>query len=216
VVTIRVPLIEQRDASYDILIGPGLVGGGQLDTILRERCPAEAYAVISDSHVGKIFGEDLTTQLSAAGHRAELFTFPAGEWHKTRDTWASLSDRMLAAHFGRDCAVIALGGGVANDVGGFVAASTAHIDEADSATMHGFLVWALFVVLLVLMIALGAGAALGSAGGVLSTSVDKLTPDQIQTAGWGTVFALAIALASSILGALLATRPGVRDTFARR
>ena len=68
--------------------------------------------------------------------------------------------------------------------------------------MHGFLVWGLFVVLLVLMIALGAGSALGSATGILSTSVDKLTPDQIQTAGWGTVFALAIALASTILGAL--------------
>jgi len=101
-------------------------------------------------------------------------------------------------------------------VGGFVAASTAHIEEADSATMHGFLVWALFVVLLVLMIALGAGAALGSASGILSTSVDDLTPDQLQTAGWGTVFALVIALASSILGALLSTRPELRNAFARR
>jgi len=101
-------------------------------------------------------------------------------------------------------------------VGGFVAAWTAHIDEGDNAIMHGFLVWGLFVVLLVLMISLGAGAALGSAAGILSTSVDKLTPDQIQTAGWGTVFALAIAMASSILGALLATRPGIRDSFARR
>lgn len=101
-------------------------------------------------------------------------------------------------------------------VGGFVAAWTAHIDEGDNAIMHGFLVWGLFVVLLVLMISLGAGAALGSASGILSTSVDKLTPDQLKSAGWGTVFALAIAMASSILGALLATRPGVRDTFARR
>jgi len=101
-------------------------------------------------------------------------------------------------------------------VGGFIAAWTAHIEEADTAITHGFLVWALFVVLLVLMIALGGGAALGSAAGVLSTSVDKLTPDQLQTAGWGTVFALAIALASSILGAVLATRPGIADTFARR
>jgi hypothetical protein len=94
--------------------------------------------------------------------------------------------------------------------GGFVAAWTAHIDEADSAVMHGFLVWGLFVVLLVLVISLGAGAALGSASGVLSTAVDDLTPDQIQRAGWGTVFALAIAVASSILGALLATRDEVR------
>jgi len=101
-------------------------------------------------------------------------------------------------------------------VGGFVAAWTAHLEEGDTAITHGFLVWALFVVLLVLMVALGAGAALGSAAGVLSTSVDKLTPDQVKTAGWSTVFALAIALASSILGAILATRPGLRDSFARR
>jgi 3-dehydroquinate synthase len=121
VVTIRVPLVEQRDASYDILIGAGLVR--QLDKILPEYCPAAAYALISDSHVGKAYGEDLLTRLSATGYRVELLTFPAGESHKTRDTWASLSDRMLAAHFGRDAAVIALGGGVVNDVAGFVAAT---------------------------------------------------------------------------------------------
>jgi len=61
--------------------------------------------------------------VSGAGVRSNLLTFPAGEWNKTRDTWASLSDRMLAARLGRDCAVIALGGGVVNDVGGFVAAT---------------------------------------------------------------------------------------------
>jgi len=121
VVTIRVPLAEQRDASYDILIGAGLIR--QLDKILPEYCPAAAYAVISDSHVGKMYGEELVQRLSAIGYRAELLTFPAGEWNKTRDTWASLSDRMLAARFGRDCVVIAVGGGVVNDVGGFVAAT---------------------------------------------------------------------------------------------
>src|SRR6476469_1601687 len=34
-------------------------------------------------------------------------------------------------------------------VGGFVAAWTAHVDEGDSAMMHGFLVWGRLVVLLV-------------------------------------------------------------------
>jgi len=121
VVTIRVPLVEKRDASYDILIGAGLVH--QLDKILPEYCPAAAYALITDSHVGKLYGEDLVTRLSAIGYRTELLTFPGGESNKTRDTWASLSDRMLAAHLGRDCAVIALGGGVVNDVAGFVAAT---------------------------------------------------------------------------------------------
>ena len=101
-------------------------------------------------------------------------------------------------------------------VGGFVAAWTAPRRRGrlgDDARLPGV---GLFVVLLVLMIALGAGSALGSATGILSTSVDKLTPDQIQTAGWGTVFALTIALASTILGALLSTRPEIRNSFARR
>ena len=120
-VTIRVPLVEKRDASYDILIGSGLVH--QLDKILPEYCPAAAYALISDEHVGKSYGEPLATALTEAGVHVELFTFPAGEWSKTRDTWASLSDRMLAAHLGRDSAVIALGGGVVNDLAGFVAAT---------------------------------------------------------------------------------------------
>lgn len=115
--TIRVPLREKRDASYDILIGAGL--SGQLATIAREYAPAIRYAVITDSHVAKIYGEPLVRSLG----EAQLFAFPAGEWNKTRETWATLSDQMLAAHFGRDSAVIALGGGVVNDVGGFVAAT---------------------------------------------------------------------------------------------
>jgi len=121
VVTIRVPLVEQRDASYDILIAPGLIQ--QLDKILPQYCPAAAYALISDSHVGKLYGEKLVGTLHDSRLHAELFTFPAGESNKTRETWAAISDRMLAAHLGRDSAVIALGGGVVNDVGGFVAAT---------------------------------------------------------------------------------------------
>ena len=46
---------------------------------------------------------------------------PAGEGQKTRETWAQLTDQMLAAGFGRDSAVIALGGGVIGDLAGFVA-----------------------------------------------------------------------------------------------
>ncbi len=65
--------------------------------------------------------------------------------------------------------------------------------------MHGFLVWALFVVLLLTMVSLGASSALGSAAGVFTASVASLTPDEIKSAGWGSVFALAIAMSSSIL-----------------
>jgi len=121
VVTVRVPLIERRDASYDIVVGRGLLA--ELPRLLREACPAVRYAVISDSHVAKLYGARLVARLHEGKLPAELFEFPAGEWNKTRETWAALSDRMLGAELGRDCAVVACGGGVVGDVAGFVAAT---------------------------------------------------------------------------------------------
>jgi 3-dehydroquinate synthase len=46
---------------------------------------------------------------------------PPGETNKTRESWARLTDQMLAKGFGRDSTVIALGGGVVADLAGFVA-----------------------------------------------------------------------------------------------
>ena len=119
---------------------------------------------------------------------------------------------------GREVGLILTGvfGIVAFMVGGFVAAWTADIDEPDTAIMHGFLVWALFVVFAAAMISLGAGSALGSLSGGLGTPDVDLTPEQVRNAGWTTVFALTIAVASTILGALLATREEIMGRFARR
>lgn len=114
--TIRVASTARGDASYDILIGRQLLAG--LDSLLAQHCPAARYVVITDAHVAPLYGESIASRL-----RAPLLTFPAGEWNKTRETWATLSDRMLAAQLGRDAAVIALGGGVVGDVAGFVAAT---------------------------------------------------------------------------------------------
>ena len=120
-VKVRVILSEQRDASYDILIGGRVLA--ELPALVKAACPASRYAVITDSHVAQLYGAALVRQVSGAGCHVEMFSFPAGEWNKTRETWTMLSDRMLAAQFGRDCAVIALGGGVVGDLAGFVAAT---------------------------------------------------------------------------------------------
>jgi 3-dehydroquinate synthase len=121
VVTIRVAIAEQRDASYDILIGRGLLA--RLPALVPAVCPAHRYAVIADSHVAPLYGHELVARCQAARLQAQLFEFPAGEWNKTRETWAALCDQMLAAEFGRDSGLIALGGGVVGDVAGFVAAT---------------------------------------------------------------------------------------------
>lgn len=54
---------------------------------------------------------------------SHIFSFPAGEQHKTRETKAQLEDQLLAHEFGRDSVLVAIGGGVVLDLVGFLAAT---------------------------------------------------------------------------------------------
>jgi 3-dehydroquinate synthase len=81
------------------------------------------WAVVSDDRVGPLYGETVCDALARAGCAADLHVFPAGEAHKTRDTWAALTDALLGSGLGRDGGVIAIGGGVTGDLAGFVAAT---------------------------------------------------------------------------------------------
>lgn len=102
------------------MIGDGLLE--RLPAYLAEWCPAARYAVITDSAVGALFGEAVRAAIGTLAP-VEVISFPAGEWNKTRETWAQLTDQLLARGFGRDSAVVALGGGVTGDLAGFVAAT---------------------------------------------------------------------------------------------
>lgn len=68
-----------------------------------------------------MYAEEVRGQLEKDS--ADVLTIPAGESNKTRESWARLTDQMLAKRYGRDSAVIALGGGVVGDLAGFVAAT---------------------------------------------------------------------------------------------
>lgn len=86
-----------------------------LAALLAERHPAARTAVIADTNVAAALGSPLPA--------APLFIFPAGEAHKSRATWADLTDRLLAARYDRHTVIVAFGGGVATDLAGFVAAT---------------------------------------------------------------------------------------------
>ncbi|CAN5728116.1 3-dehydroquinate synthase [soil metagenome] len=108
-------------AGYEILVAPSV--WGSLPSVIERCCLAHRYAVITDHHVAELYGSRLLRALHSAGHRADIFVFPAGEEQKTVRTWEAISDAMLEAGMGRDTAVVALGGGVAGDIAGFVAAT---------------------------------------------------------------------------------------------
>ncbi len=104
---------------YPIAIGHGMLD--RLPDVLQQIARGNRVALISDHNVAKRYGARVARLLGLAAF--DRFTIPSGERHKTRATWAKLTDQLLAHGFGRDTTVVALGGGVVGDLAGFVAAT---------------------------------------------------------------------------------------------
>lgn len=117
----NVELKKVVDDSYDIEMGYHLEDQlvENLETGLLGKI--KKFAVITDSNVLDLYAKPISEKLSKAGFKVELFVFPAGEKSKTRQTKAKIEDAMLEKGFRRDCAVIAIGGGVVTDLAGFLA-----------------------------------------------------------------------------------------------
>lgn len=121
----NVELKKVVDDSYDIEMGYHLEDQlvEDLETGLLGKI--KKFAVITDSNVLDLYAKPISEKLSKAGFKVELFVFPAGEKSKTRQTKAKIEDAMLEKGFRRDCAVIAIGGGVVTDLAGFLAGTYA-------------------------------------------------------------------------------------------
>ncbi len=103
---------------YPVTVAAGSLG--RLEELVTGVTRAgNRVAIITDANVGATYG----ARVAAAFPGALVLTIPAGERHKTRDTWARLTDDLLAAGLGRDTTIVALGGGVVGDLAGFVAAT---------------------------------------------------------------------------------------------
>lgn len=123
--TFQVTLKRVVDDSYPIEIGFDLTQSFLSDIKSGLLGGAKRFAVITDSNVLPLYARPVAEALRSADFSAEIFPFPAGETQKTRETKAALEDAMLDKGFRRDCAVIAVGGGVVTDIAGFLAGTFA-------------------------------------------------------------------------------------------
>ena len=83
-----------------------------------------AGAFVSDMTVHGLHGKRLSTALGQAGWKPLVeFLIPPGETSKTLSTVERICERLAAAGLDRSSPVFACGGGVAGDLGGFVAAT---------------------------------------------------------------------------------------------
>jgi 3-dehydroquinate synthase len=108
--------VELGERSYPILIGEGLL---RQPDLVRQHVPAQDILIVSNTTVAPLYMEYLAGALS--GSRVVEAILPDGESHKTLTTVARVLDVLVANRFGRDCTVVALGGGVVGDMAGFAA-----------------------------------------------------------------------------------------------
>ncbi len=114
-----------RDATHDVelrayrvSVQPGLLD--KVGSTAAARTGAHRFAIVTDDQVGPKYADRVARSFRTP---PRVITIPAGEGQKTRATWADITDALLADGFGRDSAVVALGGGVVGDLAGFVAAT---------------------------------------------------------------------------------------------
>lgn len=113
--------VDLGQRSYPIMIGSDWLSG--IAPALRERTETERVLVVTDSNVGNLYGDKVSSALGDVGFSVETLRIPAGEQSKTMDTCMSLYNFMLSNNFSREAVVVALGGGVVGDLAGFCAAT---------------------------------------------------------------------------------------------
>ena len=112
---LRVELNDDR--SYPIYIGSGLLSRTEL---LTRHIRSKQVAIVSNETVAPLYLPKLQAALN--DYSLESVILPDGEQYKTLQYLEKIFDQLLAKKFSRNSTLIALGGGVIGDMGGFAAA----------------------------------------------------------------------------------------------
>ncbi|MDD2421384.1 MAG: 3-dehydroquinate synthase [Heliobacteriaceae bacterium] len=109
------------DRSYPVLIGEGLLASA--GSLLAGCLPGNKVLIVTNPPVRALYGKMLQHSLQEAGYDVSLTLVPDGEQYKNLTTMAGLYDAAVAARLERSSTIVALGGGVAGDQAGFLAAT---------------------------------------------------------------------------------------------
>lgn len=103
--------------SYPIHIGSGLLADASL---YRPHIRGDRVMIVTNETVAPLYLEPLRQAL--ADCRVREVVLPDGEQYKTLEVWGRIFDALIEERLGRDCTLVALGGGVVGDMAGFAAA----------------------------------------------------------------------------------------------
>lgn len=117
--------VDLGENSYDIFIGEGLEK--EIVTFCQDFCQKGRFSskglIITDTHVGPVYGNWLQGLLAQGGLSADIYEIPAGESSKSLTVAEEIFTKCIEDGLDRKSPVFALGGGVVGDLAGFIAAS---------------------------------------------------------------------------------------------
>ena len=106
--------VTTKQKNYIVHIEKGILD--RLSCFLK---PDRYYYVVSENGVPKLWQDKVLSQLK----NAKLFLFEQGEANKNINTYLKIQEWLIENNASRKDVLIALGGGVTGDLGGFVASS---------------------------------------------------------------------------------------------
>ena len=109
--------VDLKDKSYPIYIGSGLLSKKEL---LLKHIKSKQILIVTNSTVSSFYLKDLIQGLEQ--FNVEVIELPDGEQYKNLEYINQIFDLLLEKKFSRNSTLIALGGGVVGDMGGFAAA----------------------------------------------------------------------------------------------
>ncbi len=119
-VSVRVSVPARPAHSYDIPIERGLsTRAGELCARVISPCRA---LLLTDDTVNGLYSERIHASLSKAGFTVVRHVIPHGEASKSAASLIALLEHMATERLTRSDCLVALGGGVVGDLGGFAAA----------------------------------------------------------------------------------------------
>ena len=112
--------IELDENSYPIFVGTEIIN--RSGEFLKSRINPTKALIVTDSFVQHHYAPSVSESLRAAGFDVAIVNVPVGEASKSLEQFAHIQNSLVAHQFDRRSVLIALGGGVVGDLGGFAAA----------------------------------------------------------------------------------------------
>ncbi len=106
---------------YPVYIGSGIID--QLNKKITKHCEATSIFFVIDSRVNYYHRKQITKIIKEFPNKTGKFIFNSTEKNKSSESLNYIYEKLIKGKFGRDTAIVAIGGGITGDIAGYAAAT---------------------------------------------------------------------------------------------